>query len=207
MIARETAITEHAPPLGRLRLCAAVSPRRGARPFAGEAQMGKRVQIGDHFGRLEVIGEAERYHAPCGQVQRRVICNCQCGVTVTVRASSLRSGLTVSCGCRQREVASESGRNSATHGMDGTPTYKAWGSMKQRCLNPNHEFYRHYGGRGITICERWLSSFENFLADMGVRPDGLTLDRIDNNGNYEPGNCQWATRHQQNSNRRSSRIN
>lgn len=87
------------------------------------------------------------------------------------------------------------------HGLTGSPTYNTWASMKQRCLNPNSPKYRLYGGRGITICDRWLK-FENFLADMGERPPGLTLDRIDNDGDYEPGNCRWATSTQQIANRR-----
>lgn len=86
------------------------------------------------------------------------------------------------------------------HGYFGTPTYRAWNDMKKRCLNPTNKVYPRYGGRGITICERWLT-FVNFLADMGERPDGLSLDRIDNNGNYEPGNCRWATWSQQMLNR------
>ena len=168
--------------------------------------MRMKVNIGDVFVRLVVTGEAAKYHAPCGQIQRQVECKCDCGNVVTVRTSSLRSGLTVSCGCLQREKAAVSGRNSATHGMEGTPTYAAWCSMKQRCLNQNHEFYRHYGGRGITVCERWSTSFKNFLEDMGERPSSdHTLDRYPNNdGNYEPGNVRWATWLQQNSNRRST---
>jgi len=88
-----------------------------------------------------------------------------------------------------------------SHGMFGTATYRAWNDMKKRCLNKTNKSYKYYGGRGITICERWLT-FENFLADMGVRPAGLSLDRIDNNGNYEPGNCRWTTHQQQMVNRR-----
>jgi len=91
------------------------------------------------------------------------------------------------------------------HGMEGTATYRSWQAMLSRCSNPDARGYKNYGGRGITVCDRWRS-FENFLADMGVRPDGLTLDRIDNDGNYEPGNCRWATWIEQAANRRPMSI-
>lgn len=158
-------------------------------------------QAGDRYVRLVIVSEAERYISPGGQSRRMVNCMCDCGQAVTVRTSSLRSGLTLSCGCLQAERAAQSGRDSATHGMTDSDTYHVWQSMKQRCENEKHECYDHYGGRGISVCERW-QSFENFLVDMGECPDGLTLDRRDNNGNYEPGNCRWATWFQQNSNRR-----
>ena len=97
------------------------------------------------------------------------------------------------------------GRFKPAHGMSRTPTHESWRSMKQRCNNPRSTAYRNYGGRGITVCERW-NSFENFLADMGEQPDGMQIERIHNDLGYAPGNCRWATRKEQHRNKRSNRM-
>lgn len=113
------------------------------------------------------------------------------------------------CGCGQtakRRFAR--GHNSRTNRLSGTPTYVVWEAIQQRCLNPNNPAYPQYGGRGITVCQRWLGrpGFQNFLADMGERPGGTSIDRIDNEGNYQPDNCRWATPVEQRANQRPHRA-
>lgn len=128
----------------------------------------------------------------------KVFCVCECGTRRQVVRSFLLRGLTTSCGCylRENQVALRSSHG-ATANWSRTPTYRSWDAMTQRCTNPNNIGFADYGGRGIRVCERWRK-FENFLADMGERPPGKTLDRFpDVDGNYEPNNCRWATAQEQ----------
>ena len=153
---------------------------------------------GQVYGRLTVLSRAE--NSRCGRA--RWLCQCECGEQTTVQGCALSSGVTKSCGCLQRELTA---KRHTTHGLSQTPVYKVWKRMIQRCRNKRHKRYKDYGGRGIAVCERWQSSFENFFADMGPRPEGLSLDRINNNKGYSPENCRWATPNQQTNNARSNR--
>lgn len=166
---------------------------------------------GQRFGRIVIADRAPN-------VGRRTMWNfrCDCGTAGTSNYYNITGGKTRSCGCLQQETRSETGRSTRVHGhtsKDGvsrmSPTYSSWYAMRRRCLYTKHPAYDQYGGRGILICDRWLngdgdlSGFECFLADMGERPFGTTIDRVDGDGHYEPGNCRWATDAGQSRNRRS----
>ncbi len=150
------------------------------------------IVAGEVFGDLMVIEDQARLVDP-------VKCQCVCGFIGAFVPYNLRKGASKSCGCRSRKVAGDRMR---THGMTGTAEYRAWKAMRARCANPNEQYFYLYGGRGITVCERW-NEFSNFWEDMGPRPSPRhSVDRIDVNGTYEPGNCRWATAQEQRLNQR-----
>lgn len=163
----------------------------------------REAMIGRRFGRLVVSCESQRSRAR----EAKWDCRCDCGRTAVSATHALRTGRTVSCGCSKREQAADRLR---THGLSNkteSPSlaYGTWVGLKQRCLNPKNPGFANYGGRGITVCESWAESFEAFLADVGERPSlRHSLDRIDNDKGYEPGNCRWATRREQNTNKRDT---
>lgn len=158
--------------------------------------MGKRTDLtGLTFGRWTVL---YREDVPSNDGRKKYVCSCECGTERKVDGRRLTNGTSVSCGCYVIETVKE---RFTTHGMSSSPTYQSWAGMKQRCDNPNQTGYHDYGGRGISYSEDW-KEFSAFLKDMGECPDGLSLDRIDVNGNYSKENCRWSTDNTQSHGRR-----
>lgn len=144
---------------------------------------------GQKFGRLTVLKQEETKHK-----HLRWLCLCDCGNIKAIQGGSLRGGYAKSCGCLIKDA-------STSFGMRGTPTHNSWAGLIQRCTNSNDKSYKNYGGRGIKVCKRWMQ-FKNFLTDMGIKPNGLTIERIDNSEGYSLRNCKWATPTEQQRNKR-----
>jgi hypothetical protein len=153
---------------------------------------------GKRFGRLNVIARANTDKWGC----EKWFCRCDCGSEKAVRSNALSAGHTMSCGCLQKEINTS---RLTKHGMHTSSVYYVWRGLKSRCLWKNGRSYKNYGGRGITVCDRWRDSFETFLADMPPYPGkGWSIERNNVNGNYEPGNCRWIPREQQSHNTRKT---
>lgn len=186
----------------RSRVSQVAQPLMAADP--GDLKELRQLFEGARFGRLTVCADAPRVGG-----HRRVHVRCECGSEKTVRLDHVLAGRTRSCGCLNAEMSAQrvDTRITVRHGANRrghrAPEYQTWSSMIQRCTNPRRVGYKNWGGRGIQVCEKWRLDFRAFLADMGPRPGvGYSIDRINNGGHYEPGNVRWATRHEQNLNRR-----
>lgn len=152
------------------------------------------IKIGEKYNMLTVLAEAERDN----NSHKQFLCLCDCGNEKVLRSHNVESGHIKSCGCNRDEYVK-------THGKTDTNEYRTWNAMKSRCNNPNVTGYENYGGRGISVCQRWSESFEAFFEDMGLKPsDKHSIERLDNDGNYEPSNCTWGTAYEQMRNRRDN---
>lgn len=152
------------------------------------------------FGRLKVESYAGNQHGNT-RPTAKWNCLCDCGKRSVVSGSVLRAGDSNSCGCLLAETR---GKSTIKHGKCKSGAYESWQGIKDRCLNQNNKSFKNYGGRGISVCDRWLESFENFFEDMGPRPPRLTIERVNNEKGYSPDNCQWATRKVQNIDKRNN---
>lgn len=159
------------------------------------------------FGALTVLGEQDGRPTPGNGVPRLLICKCDCGTVKAFPVSNVKRGLSKSCGCQRADRVS---RAKTRHGQGAagrvTPEYRSWAHMIGRCERPTDRAFANYGGRGIKVCLRWRSNFEAFYADMGPRPEGHSIDRINVDGDYEPSNCRWADHGTQCRNKRANRM-
>jgi hypothetical protein len=149
---------------------------------------------GEVYGRVEAMRYAGVQLSPKGKRTSMWVCRCLCGKEFTASGNNLKRGNTKTCGCSR-----------GSHKMSDSPEWEAWSAITQRCTNPKNPGFRNYGGRGISVCKRWRQ-FENFFVDMGVRPEGYSIDRTNNEGNYEPSNCKWVLNRLQHRNKRSNRM-
>jgi hypothetical protein len=161
--------------------------------------------IGLRFNNL-VVSDTYIVHIDAkGRRHRKWLCLCDCGNQKHIQVNQLVHNKVKSCGCLVLlDLGNKNNAHKITHGMSKHSSYRCWSAMLHRCENPSNNKYEYYGGRGISVCDRW-HIFSNFLEDMGEKPTGLSIDRINNEGNYEPGNCRWATSKEQNNNRRRRR--
>ena len=159
------------------------------------------IKKGDKFNRLTAI----RFVEMRGDSQQYWLFKCECGNEKILFVGNVKNGNTKACKCMQKEMRAKAWKSNLRHGLCNSKTYKSWVSMKQRCSNKSLREYKDYGGRGIIICEEWLK-FENFYKDMGDRPNGKTLDRIDNSKGYYKENCKWSTRKEQANNTRQNHF-